>query len=129
MCGIAGLLRPSSIDSDTAAVRAMLACLMRRGPDDDGLERLPHATFGHRRLSIQDLSAAGHQPMRSGDGRYVVVFNGELYNLDELLAALDVSPGALRSRSDTEVLLLAWERWGLGALERFAGQPQTVSKP
>ena len=122
MCGLAGIHRLQGDPDATSDVLAMLACLTRRGPDDQGLERADRTTLGHRRLAIQDLTAAGHQPMRSPDGRYLVVFNGEIYNVDEVLAELGLTSADLRSRSDTEVLLRAWERWGIASLDRFAGQ-------
>ncbi len=96
--------------------------LLRRGPDDEGLERDGPATLGNRRLAILDLSPAGHQPMRSASGRFRVTFNGEIYNYEDLREELGVDPGTLRSTSDTEILLLAWERWGEAALDRMVGQ-------
>jgi asparagine synthase (glutamine-hydrolysing) len=100
----------------------MLASLVRRGPDDSGTFASGRVVLGHRRLAILDASAAGHQPMRSADGRFVVTFNGEIYNFRELSRDLGLDPRSLRSGSDTEVLLLAWERWGPEALQRFVGQ-------
>jgi asparagine synthase (glutamine-hydrolysing) len=100
----------------------MLAALARRGPDGHGLECSGPLTVGHRRLAILDLSAAGHQPMRSASGRYLVSYNGEIYNYRDLQQELGVAADQLRSTSDTEILLLAWERWGPAALERMVGQ-------
>jgi len=77
--------------------------------------------LGHRRLSILDLSAAGHQPMRSGDGRYWIVYNGEIYNHVELRIELQRAGHHFTSLSDTEVILAAWQHWGKGCLERFNG--------
>ena len=91
MCGLAGIHRLHGDPDATSDVLAMLACLTRRGPDDQGLERSDRTTLGHRRLAIQDLTAAGHQPMRSPDGRYLVVFNGEIYNVDEVMAELGLT--------------------------------------
>lgn len=122
MCGIAGLYRFRGNDDDAARVRAMLSRLERRGPDDEGLEVVGPAVLGNRRLAILDLSAAGHQPMRSSSGRYWITFNGEIYNHDEVRRELGIERAALRSRSDTEILLLAWERWGVEALPRLVGQ-------
>ena len=126
MCGICGIYRRDGGDASTGAdetsVRRMTALLERRGPDDEGLHNDGPVTLGNRRLAILDLSPAGHQPMESPGGRYVVTFNGEIYNHREVAAELGLSPADLRSRSDTEVLLRAWERWGPDALPRFVGQ-------
>src|SRR5262249_19918783 len=119
--GIAGIYRFGREHDDSAAVHAMLSHLTRRGPDDEGIERTGSVTIGHRRLAILDQTSAGHQPMRSASGRCLVTFNGEIYNHRDLRTELGVEEAALRSRSDTEVLLLAWERWGEAALERLVG--------
>ncbi len=100
----------------------MSGALARRGPDDDGLEVDGPLTLAHRRLAILDLSPTGHQPMSSPNGRFVVSFNGEIYNHDDVRAELGVDRGALRSTSDTEILLLAWERWGVSSLDHLVGQ-------
>ncbi len=105
----------------------MASTLRHRGPDDGGVwvDSDTGVALAHRRLSILDLSPAGHQPMVSASGRYVVAFNGEIYNFLEIRQALDAAAGeglAWRGHSDTEVLLAAVEAWGLeGALERFVG--------
>ncbi|MFZ4473902.1 MAG: asparagine synthase (glutamine-hydrolyzing) [Saprospiraceae bacterium] len=117
MCGIAGILSPTP--ADLTAIRQMTAALAHRGPDDQGTWSVPGIALGHRRLSIIDLSAAGHQPMLSADGRYVLVYNGELYNFRELRAELADYP--FRSHTDSEVILAAYARWGLQALQRFNG--------
>src|SRR5437879_235869 len=109
MCGIAGVLRRRGDADDRPAVGAMLDALARRGPDGHGIEHDGPLTVGHRRLAILDLSAAGHQPMRSASGRYVVSYNGEIYNYRDLQRELGLSADQLRSTSDTEILLLAWE--------------------
>jgi asparagine synthase (glutamine-hydrolysing) len=123
MCGIAGILRPQHHQpQDVAHVETMLGELIHRGPDDHGLEHLGPAVLGHRRLSILDLSPAGHQPMVDGSGRYWITFNGEIYNFPELRDMLGLDEGSLRSSSDTEVLLEAWKRWGPDALNHCVGQ-------
>ena len=122
MCGIAGVYRIRGERNDSGTVRAMNARLAVRGPDDEGLVRSGPVTLGNRRLAILDLSDAGHQPMWGSDHRYVITFNGEIYNFRELLRDLEIAPGELRSRTDTEVVLLAWQRWGPEALPRMVGQ-------
>ncbi len=118
MCGIAGVLGPpgSPIEREAMAAR-MAATLVHRGPDDFGSWADPggEAAFGFQRLSILDLTPEGHQPMTSSDGRYTVVFNGEIYNFAALKEELEVAACSFRGRSDTEVLLAAITRWGIEA--------------
>ncbi|HVA15568.1 MAG TPA: asparagine synthase (glutamine-hydrolyzing) [Stellaceae bacterium] len=120
MCGIVGLVDRSGIGLAAGAVEAALFSLRRRGPDDVGLWRDPKVLFGHRRLSVVDPSPAGHQPMESCDGRYVIVLNGEIYNHIDLRHQLDPAI-AWRSTSDTETLLEAYRRWGADCLKRLNG--------
>ncbi len=118
MCGIAGVLGPPG---DPAATRAtamrMAGALEHRGPDDAGdwSDSRGVVGLGFRRLSIIDLSPDGHQPMRSADGRYVTVFNGEIYNFAALRAELVAAGCTFRGGSDTEVMLAAVSRWGVEA--------------
>lgn len=125
MCGIAGVLeRGGDSQARWAAAEAMTRTLCHRGPDSGGLWEDPDGqlTVGHRRLAILDLSPAGHQPMVSSEGRYVVVFNGEIYNHRELRARLAGEGVRFRGRSDTEVLCEAISRWTLrGALDQLNG--------
>src|SRR3954447_11458152 len=117
MCGIAGIIGKARVDEQS--VMRMIRQLAHRGPDDEGIWFDPEAKvgLGHRRLAIVDLSPAGHQPMHSADGRYVLTFNGEIYNHPELRAALEgqgaVPEGGWRGRSDTEVFLQGISIWGL----------------
>lgn len=104
----------------------MLRAIAHRGPDDEGEETLTTGSgrplwLGHRRLSIQDLSSAGHQPMRSLDGRRRIVFNGEIYNFKALRAELEAEGHRFRSGSDTEVILEGFSRWGEGCVDRLRG--------
>ncbi|NOZ93508.1 MAG: asparagine synthase (glutamine-hydrolyzing) [Acidobacteria bacterium] len=122
MCGIAGVYRVKGVDDDTGVVEAMNVRLAVRGPDGGGVVRAGPVTLGNRRLAILDLSDAGDQPMWSADGRCVITFNGETYNFRELVDELGIDRGRLHSRTDTEVVLLAWQRWGPQALSRMVGQ-------
>ena len=124
MCGIAGFLFRSNPPPDRQKVIAALECsLQHRGPDDRGTYLSPDGRCGltNTRLAILDLSAAGHQPMRSADGRRVIVFNGEIYNFLELRKELVASGVALQSHSDTEVVLALYERHGPACVERLRG--------
>lgn len=124
MCGIAGFLG-ISVKSPDQVLKAMTDTIAHRGPDHQGLwsDRDAGIALGHRRLSILDLSPAGDQPMHSASGRFVVVFNGEIYNHGLIRAELEcLSPRNWRGRSDTEVMLEAFEAWGVeAAVRRFTG--------
>ena len=125
MCGIAGLLGYSiGIDKMKEAVGLMANSLRFRGPDSEGLwcDANPDIGLAHRRLSVLDLSPAGHQPMQSACLRYVAVYNGEIYNWAELRGELEAAGHALiwRGRSDTEVLLAGIAAWGLETTLRRA---------
>jgi asparagine synthase (glutamine-hydrolysing) len=123
MCGICGTIaRPGeSVASET--LERMATSLRHRGPDDQGTWRSPDGRvgFGHRRLSIIDLSPAGHQPMHDASGRLTIVFNGEIYNFQELRGELRALGHAFRTGSDTEVILESYRRWGLSFVEHFNG--------
>lgn len=116
MCGIAGFLGEAPPELLPAMVRA----LKHRGPDDEGFHAEPGVGLGMTRLAIIDPEH-GRQPMVSADGTAWVVFNGEIYNFRALRVELEDRGVAFRTRSDTEVLLAAWQTWGEGALERFRG--------
>ena len=119
MCGLTGFWRPDGIEADPARaqVTAMAARLLHRGPDDGGawLDAEAGIALGHRRLAIVDLSAAGHQPMASAGGRYVLAYNGEVYNHLALRGQLEAAGAApaWRGHSDTETLLACFEAWGV----------------
>ena len=123
MCGIAGILNSSALSHSNTALPRMLAALRHRGPDDQGCFHSPggDAALAHVRLSILDLSSAGHQPMSTPDGRFTVVFNGELYNFRELRQQLQGCGAEFRSNSDTEVLLRAYEAYGPACVEKLRG--------
>lgn len=129
MCGIAGIVAQTK---ETAlyepAIRKMTDAIAHRGPDAEGIWNDDHCFLGHRRLSIIDLSEAGRQPFFSPDGRYIMVYNGELYNYREIKLELQrVQQGSaslpyiFKTNTDTEVILAAYIRWGLDCLQRFNG--------
>jgi asparagine synthase (glutamine-hydrolysing) len=119
MCGILGLIGPRSCNAE--AFGKALDVMASRGPDDRGLYEEPECLLGHRRLSILDLSSAGHQPMASADGRYVIVYNGEIYNFRDLRKPLEEEGAAFRSSSDTEVILALYAKESAACLPRFRG--------
>ncbi|CAN5658331.1 asparagine synthase (glutamine-hydrolyzing) [soil metagenome] len=126
MCGFAGYFERGGLNGSEAgpSLQAMTDAIVHRGPDDAGawFDADAGIALGHRRLSIIDLSPLGHQPMFSACGRYAVIFNGEIYNFQELGRDLAGRGHQFRGHSDTEVLLAAVVEWGVrGALERFNG--------
>ncbi|MHB1328579.1 MAG: asparagine synthase (glutamine-hydrolyzing) [Gemmatimonadales bacterium] len=121
MCGICGVCVPAGAAPDRSVLERMTATLAHRGPDDQGVLVEPGIGLGHRRLSIIDLSSAGHQPMESADGRFVIAFNGEIYNYREIGLRIEATGRALRTRSDTEVLLEAFGLWGETVLPDLRG--------
>lgn len=127
MCGLVGFLGGVTSDghlADEAILERMARAIVTRGPDDSGLwvDGNSRVGLGHRRLSIVDLSAAGHQPMLSRNGRYVLVFNGEIYNHMGCRASLAATQVVWRGHSDTETLLAGFEAWGIvGTLARCIG--------
>ena len=120
MCGIVGIFQNHGLLSDAEAFDRSVQKLWRRGPDDAGVWHDEFVRLGHRRLAILDLTPAGHQPMESSDGRFVIVFNGEIYNHVELRVQLDPF-GGWRGHSDTETLLEAYRAWGVDCLQRLNG--------
>ncbi|MBS1488660.1 MAG: asparagine synthase (glutamine-hydrolyzing) [Bacteroidetes bacterium] len=120
MCRIAGIAAHPSRQR-TEAVVAMLKSLAHGGPDDEGIFEDEHVALGHRRLSIIDLSQAGHQPMLSEDGNLVITFNGEIYNFQALRKELETFGQVFKTHSDTEVILQAYRLWGTEAFHRFEG--------
>ncbi|MBV8514088.1 MAG: asparagine synthase (glutamine-hydrolyzing) [Acidobacteria bacterium] len=127
MCGITGFLdtsRTKSTEQLTLTARRMSTSLSHRGPEDEGVWVDPNVgiALGHRRLSIIDLSPMGHQPMHSASGRYVITFNGEIYNFKALRQELEQLGETFRGHSDTEIMLAAIARWGVeAALKKFNG--------
>lgn len=125
MCGLNGFVtldpaRAPTLDA-RAAIDAMNQALAHRGPDGEGRHLEDGLALGHRRLAIVDTSPAGAQPMHSADGQLVLVFNGEIYNHVELAQELAALGHVMRTRSDTEVILHAYARWGDACVQRFNG--------
>ncbi|MBX2869828.1 MAG: asparagine synthase (glutamine-hydrolyzing) [Acidiferrobacterales bacterium] len=121
MCGIVGVLNRRGRAVASVDVQRMNDAITHRGPDGEGLYCHNEIGLGHRRLSIIDLSKAGHQPMASPDSRYVLSYNGEIYNFLELKVELEALGHQFRSRSDTEVVLTAFIEWGESCINRFNG--------
>jgi asparagine synthase (glutamine-hydrolysing) len=123
MCGIAGIVDLQGGAVVPGAIESLTALIAHRGPDGAGFWHSDdkRIALGHRRLAIIDPGARGNQPMISGDGRYVIVYNGEIYNFLELRQELEALGIAFRTESDTEVILAAWQAWGPEMLLRFNG--------
>lgn len=119
MCGINGIIRFDGKGDHTETVRKMNRALAHRGPDDEGVFSEEGIALGHRRLSIIDLSAAGHQPMFYDNERYVLVYNGELYNYRELKK--EMGDMHFATNTDSEVILAAYSKWGTACLDRLNG--------
>jgi asparagine synthase (glutamine-hydrolysing) len=121
MCGIAGIFDTrGSREVNEALLARMNQVQFHRGPDEGGQHTEPGVGLAHRRLSIIDLSS-GHQPLFNEDGSVVVVFNGEIYNFQELAKELAELGHVFRTHSDTEVIVHAWEQWGEACVQRFRG--------
>lgn len=122
MCGIAGYLQFDGDAASPVVLRRMGDAIAHRGPDGEGVFSDGPCGLAHRRLSIIDLSPAGHQPMATEDGRYVISYNGEVFNFQELRIELEAQGWHFRSRTDSEVVLKAFAQWGTAAFSRFNGQ-------
>ena len=122
MCGIVAFLNTNQEPGNINIVQAMSEKISHRGPDGKGHWAKDNIAFGHRRLSIIDLSDGGSQPMQTPDGRYTITYNGELYNFLDIKLELKALGERFTSESDTEVVLRALSRWGLQrAVARFYG--------
>lgn len=121
MCGIAGILHLDGAPVSPVILKRMTDAIAHRGPDGEGHWVEGNVALGHRRLAIIDLSPAGHQPMISADHRYVLSYNGEVYNFLELRSELEAKGYWFRSRTDSEVVLNALAEWGEKAISRFNG--------
>jgi asparagine synthase (glutamine-hydrolysing) len=121
MCGIAGILNLDGASVSGELLKEMTDVIAHRGPDGEGHWIEGNVGIGHRRLAIIDLSPAGHQPMISTDHRYVLSYNGEIYNFRELRTELEAEGFWFRSKTDSEVVLCALAHWGVKAFDRFNG--------
>jgi asparagine synthase (glutamine-hydrolysing) len=121
MCGICGIINFNNNVVKESPIREMMRIMKHRGPDDEGVFLERSVGLGFVRLSIIDLSSAGHQPMISKDGRYVLVYNGEIYNYLELRDELIREGYLFTTKTDSEVLLNSYIRWGAECLQRFNG--------
>ena len=120
MCGISGIVNQKGSTVSREEIKCMNDLIAHRGPDDEGFHFGRNFAFGHRRLSILDLSDAGHQPMSYLD-RYVITYNGEVYNYLEIRKELEEDGYVFASDTDTEVILAAYDRWGKECVQRFNG--------
>lgn len=121
MCGIVGILNQSDEAVSPVVLKRMTDIIAHRGPDGDGFFHNDGVGLGHRRLAIIDLSPAGNQPRMTIDGRYVITFNGEIYNFQELRVELESLGHHFNSRTDTEVLLNAYAEWGVDSFGKLNG--------
>lgn len=121
MCGIAGILASDGAVVSPVILKRMTDSITHRGPDGEGHFVNGPIGLGHRRLAIIDLSEAGHQPMATDDGRFVLTYNGEVYNFNELRIELESHGHRFHSRTDSEVVLKALVQWGAAAIPRFNG--------
>jgi asparagine synthase (glutamine-hydrolysing) len=121
MCGISGIINLKNNNVNQADIQSMMAAMKYRGPDDDGVFVNNNIGLGFVRLSIIDLSPAGHQPMNSSDGRYVIVFNGEIFNYVELREELKHKGHVFKTDTDTEVLINSYKEWGEACQHKFNG--------
>jgi asparagine synthase (glutamine-hydrolysing) len=121
MCGICGIINLTGSPADEQLLKPMMRSMKHRGPDDEGTFTEGNVALGFVRLSIIDLSSAGHQPMLSDDGNLVLIFNGEIYNYLEIKDELIKLGHHFKSRTDTEVLLHAYQEWGSDCMDRLNG--------
>ncbi|MGN6264157.1 MAG: asparagine synthase (glutamine-hydrolyzing) [Ginsengibacter sp.] len=121
MCGITGYICFNGSKSDRVVLERMNNSINHRGPDDEGIFIDGKIGLGHRRLSILDLSSAGHQPMLSADGKLAIVFNGEIFNFSEIRKELLTLGHNFTSQTDTEVILNSFVQWGVNCFKMFNG--------
>ncbi|MDN3511636.1 MAG: asparagine synthase (glutamine-hydrolyzing) [Candidatus Jettenia sp.] len=120
MCGISGIINKEEYSVPLEKIKNMNDLIIHRGPDDEGYYFGKNFSFGHRRLAILDLSKDGHQPM-DYSGRYIITYNGEVYNYLEIKEELIKDGYTFKSRTDTEVVLASYDKWGFDCVNRFNG--------
>lgn len=121
MCGITGIFNLDNEPASSVILQRMTNAIAHRGPDGEGFYVDGPIGLGHRRLAIIDLSPSGHQPMMTTDGNYVLIYNGEMYNFQEIRLELEAHGHQFHSRTDSEVVLHAYIQWGARCLDRFNG--------
>ena len=121
MCGIFGILMVNGQNADKDAASRGARHLAHRGPDGEGSFQEGSIALTHTRLAIQDLSNSAKQPMQSHSGRYVISYNGEIYNTKAIANELERANKHMRTASDTEIFLEAWEQWGVNSLLKIDG--------
>jgi len=121
MCGICGIFNLNGEPVSPVTLRKMTDAIAHRGPDGEGFYIDSFIGLGHRRLAIIDLSPAAHQPMITQNGQFAISYNGEIYNFQELRVELEALGCLFRSRTDTEVVLHAYSKWGPKCVQRFNG--------
>ena len=119
MCGLSGILNLQKQNVDPAIIRRMSDCMAHRGPDADGFYVKDEIALGHRRLSIIDLSEVANQPMVDHSGRFILIFNGEIYNFQEVKKQITDYP--FQTKSDSEVILASYQKWGADCVQKLAG--------
>ena len=119
MCGINGIVFGNT-NPEISEIVQMNKAIKHRGPDDEGVLKFQNTILGHVRLSIQDLSDKGKQPM-SNDGRYWIIYNGEIYNFKEIKKELQSLGHKFFSKTDTEVILNSYKEWGVKSFDKFNG--------
>ena len=121
MCGVAGVIRLDGGNIEPSLLTSMTDAIAHRGPDGEGQWIEGNVGIGHRRLSIIDLSETGHQPMVDASNRFVLSYNGEVYNFKELRTELEKLGHRFRGKSDSEVVLISFAEWGTSAFIKFNG--------
>lgn len=121
MCAIVGILNSPGRPASPSIMKNMLTAIAHRGPDDEGIYVNENLSLGHRRLAVIDLSALGHQPMSTKDGRFILSYNGEIYNFNEIRLELTSLGHIFHSKTDTEVILNAFAQWGVQSIPRLNG--------
>ena len=121
MCGITGIFNIDGAPVSISLIRKMTDKIAHRGPDGEGYYTDSFIGFGHRRLAIIDLSPLGHQPMQSEDGNYIITYNGEVYNFQNIRMELEAKGHSFRSKTDSEVILKSYIQWGKECVHKFNG--------